>query len=377
MAKNIVILFDGTGNQIKARRTNILRLYGCLDKTEQQVVWYDPGVGTFGAEGSWSKLRQKASEVWGMATGWGLDANVKEAYRFLCETYDHAAGDRIWIMGFSRGAYTARVLAGFLHAFGMMAPVQLNLLAYAYRAYKNIGRRSGEDAFAEIRLHERALDPQRVEIAGLLLLDTVASVIEPRGLLPGAVSYAYTSNNPSVLAVRHAVSIDERRCMYRATLWGEEREVRKPFAAPGSGTPQDVKEMWFAGVHGDVGGGYPEAESQLGKLPLAWLIEESAALGLAYKTRTVNRLVLGTHKDTHYVAPDAGAEAHVSLNWHWWPFEIVPGRDRAAPGRRFLGLTWPLGAYRPIPEGAELHPSVRERQQARPDYRPPNLPPAA
>lgn len=374
MAKNIVILFDGTGNQIKERRTNVLRLYGCLEKSDDQVVWYDPGVGTFGAEGSWSRLRQKASEIFGMATGLGLDGNVKEAYRFLCQTYDHEAGDRIWIMGFSRGAYTARVLAGFLHAFGMMSPVQLNLLGYVYRAYKNIGRQRGEDAFAEIRLHDRALNPQKVQIAGLMLLDTVASVIEPRGLLPGAVTYAYTSNNPSVLAVRHAVAIDERRRMYRATLWGEDCEVRKPFTEPGTGTPQDVKEMWFAGAHGDVGGGYPEAESQLGKLPLSWMITESRKLGLKYVTRTVNRLVLGSHKNTKYVAPDATADAHESLTAGWWPFELVPGRDRAAPGKRFLGLTWPLGAYRKIPEGAQLHPSVQTRLKERSSYRPPNLP---
>ncbi|QPM91231.1 DUF2235 domain-containing protein [Pseudooceanicola algae] len=384
MAKDIVILLDGTSNEIARKRSNVLRLYGCLAKGDSQVVWYDPGVGTFGDANAWSRVRRKISEVWGMATGHGMDQNVKEAYRFLCETYEHGEkdadgnrdSDRIWIFGFSRGAYAARVLAGFVHAFGLIRPVQFNLLDYAYRAYKAIGERSGDAAFAEIRLHERALQPQRVSIEGMGLMDTVASVIEPGRFGPRLASHAYSNNNPSVRALRHAVAIDERRCMYHARLWGEEREYRKPFAPPGSGEPQDVKELWFAGVHGDIGGGYPEAESQLGKLPLDWLIRETAALGLAFNTRTVNAIVLGTGEDSKYVPPVAGADQHVSLSWPWWILEVFPsfGRDAATPGRRVLGMTFPLGAYRPIPDGAAFHPSVAERMRQRPEYRPPNLP---
>lgn len=384
MAKDIVILLDGTSNEIGRKRTNVLRLYGCLKSDEAQLVYYDPGVGTLEAQNAWSRLRRRTAEIWGMATGSGMDRNVKEAYRFLCANYEHGEGgedaDRIWLMGFSRGAYTARVLAGFLHAFGVLRPEQMNLLDYAYRAYKGIGEGAGaredadaEAAFAEIRLHDRALRPQKVAVAGLALMDTVASVIEwgRRGIR--LKHHAYTANNPSVRFLRHAVAIDERRSMYRAALWGPDREVRKPFAKPGSGEPQDAKEVWFAGVHGDVGGGYEEARSQLGKIPLAWLIEETRAAGLRYKTRSVNRLVLGTTEGDKYVAPDPTADQNVSLTWGWWPLELWPSPDRAAPGRRFLGLTWPLGAYRHIPEGATIHPSVATRLQARPDYRPPNL----
>lgn len=83
MAKNIVILLDGTSNGITSKRTNILRLYGCLRKSETQLVYYDPGVGTMGSQGTWSRRVQMASELWGMATGAGIDQNVKKAYRFL------------------------------------------------------------------------------------------------------------------------------------------------------------------------------------------------------------------------------------------------------------------------------------------------------
>jgi uncharacterized protein (DUF2235 family) len=88
MSKNIVILFDGTSNEISADRTNILRLFGCLERSSRQIVYYDPGVGTFGAEDNWLSLSRNFYEVIGLATGWGLDHNVKEAYRFLVENYD-------------------------------------------------------------------------------------------------------------------------------------------------------------------------------------------------------------------------------------------------------------------------------------------------
>lgn len=160
MPKNIAILLDGTSNEISSDRTNILRLYGILEKSDQQLVYYDPGVGTIGAEGAWSRFWRKAHEVWGLATGWGLDHNVKQAYRFLVENYDNgkhsgrnpAERDQIYIFGFSRGAYSARVLAGFIHAVGLIEPRNLNLLDYAYRAYKRVGDKQHEEAFEEIRL---------------------------------------------------------------------------------------------------------------------------------------------------------------------------------------------------------------------------------
>lgn len=113
MPKNIVILCDGTSNEISQNRTNVLRLFGALERSPEQVVFYDPGVGTFGAENAWSYYYRKAIEIWGLATGWGLDQNVKEAYKFLIEYYDDGKRpngknedpDQIFIFGFSRGAY--------------------------------------------------------------------------------------------------------------------------------------------------------------------------------------------------------------------------------------------------------------------------------
>ena len=364
MSKNIVILLDGTSNAIASARTNVLRLYGCLRKSEAQLVYYDPGVGTLGAQGAWSRKAQQASELWGMATGYGIDQNVKEAYRFLVEHYDNGKAkdgerDRIYIFGFSRGAYTARMLAGFLHTTGLIEARNLNLLDYAYRAYKRVGEDATADAFAEVRLYERILDTDRPPIRLLGLFDTVASVIEPGpGLLPRLKSHASTSRNPSVESVRHAVALDERRRMFRALLWPEGQAFRRNRFAPGEGVPQDAREVWFAGTHGDIGGGYPEAESALAKISLAWMIDETRPMGLDYVTQTVNRLVLGQGSEGTYVPPDAFADRHESMNPFWQIVEYLPLPTKA---QGITGLSMTRGRYRDIPSGARIHASAMAR----------------
>jgi uncharacterized protein (DUF2235 family) len=376
MPKKIVLLLDGTSNEISTNRSNILRLYGTLSKSKEQVVYYDPGVGTFGAENTWSQTLRKGAELWGMATGWGLDANVKEAYRFLMENYAVNAnghGDSIHIFGFSRGAYTARVLAGFLHAFGLIEPRNLNLLDYAYRAYKRIGDRPGEAGFAELRLHERILSPHRPTIRFLGLFDTVASVIESGRFGPRLRSHAFTATNSSVQSVRHALAIDERRTLLRPQLWPE-AQVFRPKRFDETGTvAQDAREVWFSGVHGDIGGGYPEKEAALAKIPLHWMIEESRAAGLSYKTGTIDRLVLGASDEGH-VAPNSMGRMHVSMTFGWKLLELLPRRKPEGSHRASLrGWTIPLGEYRAMPAGARIHRSAL-RRYSESGKRPPNVP---
>lgn len=380
MPKNIVILLDGTSNEISADRSNILRLYGTLEKSGRQLVYYDPGVGTFGAENAWLRFWRKAIEILGLATGWGLDLNVKEAYRFLVENYDDGrsgggepgARDNIYLFGFSRGAYTARVLAGFIHAVGLIEKRNLNLLDYAYRAYKGIGE-NGEDKFGEVRLYERILAPDRPPIRLLGLFDTVASVIEHGRYGPRLRSHAYTKRNWSVESVRHAVAIDERRTMFRPQLWPEDQEYwGNPFNKAAA-KPQDAREVWFAGVHGDVGGGYPEAKSGLAKVALQWMIEQTGPLGLFYRTQAVNELVLGQNPNKPYIAPDPDAQPQNSMSWGWSVLEFLPQwrrvGDGVSQGRR---LIMPLFARRPIPSGARIHQSVIDR--AKGGEPPPNMP---
>ncbi len=360
MPKNIVILFDGTSNEITANRTNILRLYGCLEKTPKQVVFYDPGVGTFGAESSFRFVR-KATEIWGLATGAGLGRNVLEAYRFLLDTYEK--GDRIYIFGFSRGAYTARVLAGFLHSLGLINHTQLNLLHYAFRTYKGIGGKGtsaiteDDPAFEGMRHYRRALRPTPVPIAGLGLFDTVASVIEVIRLVPRLRAHAFTHQNPSVAACRHAVALHERRVMFRPQLWPEDQ----PVASEDGETPQDAKEVWFSGVHGDVGGGYPEADSALAKVPLHWMIEETRAWGLRYNNDVIEQIVLGTNPEKTYVAPDPSSEPQNSMGQIWPLLEFLPARARGPQVKHAaFGVHLPLFQPRHVPENAWVHRSVFE-----------------
>lgn len=384
MSKNIVILCDGTSNEISEDRTNILRLFGCLEKSEDQVVFYDPGVGTFGAENSASYYYRRAVEIWGLATGWGLDANVKEAYRFLIKHYNPGNGkdveaDRIFIFGFSRGAYTARVLAGFIHAVGFIHPDNLNLLNYAYAAYKRVGEKAAsasDEVFAEVRLFERILQTKRPVIDFLGLFDTVGSVIESGRFGPRLRSHAFTSTNPSVAAVRHAVALDEKRTMFQPQLWPLGQVHRPKYFQNNSEVPQDAKEVWFAGSHGDVGGGYPEPLSAVAKFPLAWMINEAKTAGAKMKTRTVNRIVLGKSEDK-YVAPDATQPINPSMSLPWALIEFVPRlKRRHVPTTRaqFAGIYIPRFEERYVPEGAHLHVSVIEHNEGPNAVRRKNVP---
>jgi len=395
MSKNIVILFDGTSNDISADRTNILRLFGTLRRSEEQIVYYDPGIGTFGAANAWSKFYRKSFEVWGLITGWGLDQNVKEAYRFLVENYDcgpagangrHPDRDRIYIFGFSRGAYTARVLAGFIHAFGLTSRYHLNLVDYAYRTYKGIPEQeqSGENAaeggdaasaFQSMRLYERMLRNDRPPIKLLGLFDTVASVIEPGKWHPQFKTHPFTRRNPSVEWVRHAVAINERRTMFQPELWTPGQDFWGGPFKPKAVTPQNFKEVWFAGVHGDVGGGYPEEASGQVKIPLDWMIRETQPTGLVYATRTINNIVRGKNAN-RYVPLDPLATLHDSMTWGWKTLEFLPRRVPENSWRRRgnrTGIYLPLEDRRLIPDGAALHQSVKTRMDGS-GYTPPNLP---
>lgn len=376
MQKNIVILFDGTSNEIRSDRTNVLRLYGTLEKSQRQLVGYWTGVGTFGAANSWSYYARKAWEVFGLATGWGLDQNVKEAYRFLVAQYDNGKRsgrrvqprDAIWIIGFSRGAYTARVLAGFLNAFGLIRAENLNLLDAAYSAYKGIVENpDAAPDWDEMNLYDRVLRPDHPPVRCLGLFDTVASVTEFGRYGPRLRAHACTSDNPSVQAVRHAVSIEERRRMFQPMLWPAGQAYHGNRFRKTRGMPQDCRELWFAGVHGDVGGGYPEKDSALAKVPLDWMIRETAAMGLHYRTQTVNMLVLGANPKKHYVGPNPRSPAQDSMTGLWRALEYLPKR-RAEAG--LLGWYVPMGERRPIAPGAIIHDSVQGRSPA-----PPNLPP--
>lgn len=377
MPKNIVICCDGSGNEIEEHQSNVLKLYRVLRKNAQQIVYYDPGLGTMGADNEWGRIKQSTEQVAGLAFGYGLDRNVLAAYEFLANNYKK--GDQIYLFGFSRGAYVVRVLAGFINTIGLLNVYQLHLRGYAYVAYKKVVEGGG---FKPVRVFEQALRPARPPIRFLGLWDTVSTVIVPRKdrlYMPSLRQLAYTESNPSIQTVRHALAIDERRRMYRPYLW---KEGQKFYGGPfdnKSTVDQDIKQVWFAGCHSDVGGGHDEKECGLSKICLEWMIDESPK-GLKFVTQSVNQIVCGVDREGsphRYTPPDPGCTLHTSLKGAWWCIEWLPKHVKhqqdSARGS-FLGFYLPAGEARTIPDDAEIHETVQERIDSVPNYRPQNLP---
>ena len=139
MAKNIVICCDGTGNEFGDSNSNVVKLYSALlIDGRRQIGYYHPGVGTMGAPTAHNKFTKAWSVIMGLAFGAGLLANVGDAYRYLMNVYED--GDNIFLFGFSRGAYTVRVLGGILHMFGLLHPGNDGLIPYIIRLYARTSR---------------------------------------------------------------------------------------------------------------------------------------------------------------------------------------------------------------------------------------------
>lgn len=406
--KNIVVCCDGTGNEISENISNVLKLYRTLRKTGKtkphQVVFYDPGVGTLARPDPWTKFKQDAVAILGLVTGYGLDDNVLAAYGFLINQYED--GDDIFLFGFSRGAYTVRVLAGLIHRIGLLSPQQSNLAGAALTAYKQVEPTStpthaplqGDETDvsdeaaspAPTSKDDRASQFARIvssrwpTIKFMGVWDTVASVIVPRPDRFYAFSLqtlANTRHNPSVRVFRQAIAIDERRRMFRLDPWDEPQAfMHNRFSTTNNAEPQDVKQVWFAGVHADIGGGYPEDESGLSKFPLIWMINEAVEHGLAVDPRTVNQLAWGVQRKGSpfsYVRPDIMRDPHESMSAVWRLLEWLPKSDKYkewSDRKSFLGHYIPKAEPRVIQGGALIHQSVIDRMAAVSTYRPENFP---
>ena len=220
----------------------------------------------------------------GLATGYGLDDKVLASYAFLVHNYRE--GDQIYLFGFSRGAYTVRVLAGLIHKIGLVSPEQVNLAGSGLTSYKQFSSDNQPSLGVELKAFTDGAadaegplpenkDDQAAQFARILstrwptvrfvgVWDTVASVIVPRPdrlYLPSLEELAFTLWNPSVKTFRQAISIDERRCMFRLKKWDDPQTYKPVRFNDSNAAPQDIQQVWFAGVHSDIGGGYPEIES--------------------------------------------------------------------------------------------------------------------
>jgi uncharacterized protein (DUF2235 family) len=371
MPRNLIVCCDGTNNQFGTENTSVVRLVQVLDQDPvKQQLFYDGGVGTLPEIGMVTRLGKWLSKVLGLAFGRGLVTNIGHAYLFLMNNWQ--PGDEIYLFGFSRGAYTVRALAALLHMFGLLPKGSDNLLPYVLRLFSASRAELHQDESAPISDRATAywnlcnsfretfaravpgVSNRHFPVHFMGLWDTVASV----GWVWDPVKFPYTRKNPGVSIVRHAISIDERRCFFRQN---------QLVAAPA----QDSQERWFAGVHCDIGGGYPESMGGLWREAYAWMLQEAVAAGLVVGALAANQVwTRVTPPAKPYLEPK-----QESLRGAWWVAEFLPKRVYSSTLNRKI-LAVGLGRRRRIPSGAQLHASAvaRIREQA-PIYEPRNLPP--
>ena len=343
MAKNIVICLDGTNNQVRAggHNTNVVRLFDMLDLRDpnRQVGYYDPGVGTFSSPAAWTPIARTASRYAGSLFGAGMRHNLGEAYCYLMSTYE--PGDHIFVFGFSRGAYTARALTGMLDVFGILRQGSENLVPYAISEYTkqeskqenlqgskrdwSISREYVRIFGGNVGLRHKGHAP--VHFVGIW--DTVKAA----GHLGRQLRWPFTRQLPHVQTVRHAVSIDEQRRPFVEYL------VYPTSPQHLLKADQSLVEVWFAGVHSDVGGAFPKG-TQLSNIPLKWMAEQAAHKGLLIRSRSYSSLSKQVGD-----AEATGTPHGMKKLW------------------RLLGTR-----HRTIPTGAMIHASVEVRIKHDPAY---------
>jgi uncharacterized protein (DUF2235 family) len=358
MSKNIVVCCDGTGNEFGADdNTNVIKLFSTLLINDSQAGYYHPGVGAMGEPGGRGWFGEKWSQLKGLAFGAGLLDNVADAYRYLMDTY--VDGDVVFVFGFSRGSYTARAVAGLLHMYGLLRPGNEGLIPYIIRMYASKTLEANFLKHTLIPAEDfKATFSRECPVHFEGLWDTVSSV----GWITSPLTLLFTARNPSMHISRHAVSIHERRCFYRQNLWGE------PFP------DQDIKQVWFTGVHSDIGGSYPESQSGLSKVTLEWMLHEAETAGLKIDPCKA-AVVLGKAKPPetwmpHYVRPDGNAQQHVSLRSWWWLLEFLPHRTmELRSGSWVARCKIPLGAPRHIPEGSTIYELAKPHVTWNPSYK--------
>ncbi len=362
----IAIFCDGTWNSPTISiPTHVYQLYQACDQSPDHKALYFEGVGASSkVTGFWRKLLHKMG---GGAFGWGLNANIKEAYQALCQNYQ--PGDKIMIFGFSRGAYTARSLAGMIRKCGILDTPSRRMVNQAFRLYRTAGKQNAPDqdhvwaarrklspnfATSAYDVQKRGDGSHLVRVGYLGIWDTVGALGIPEPLFGplaalwnGRYRFHDTQLSGMVEAARHAVAIDERRVFFVPSLWDN--------LDPGPGGPglnrgdhspnRPYQQMWFVGDHSIVGG---SAEARgLTAFSLAWVLEGAQRLGL--RVETPDRL--------GDLVGDAGI--------------IAPEIDDPSVVYRIAGslLQWRSGPA----QDRDMHPSARDRVTRDPRYRPESL----
>ncbi|MDN5865028.1 MAG: DUF2235 domain-containing protein [Gammaproteobacteria bacterium] len=378
--RRLIVCFDGTWNEPDKGEnpTNVVKLVRaikCKAGDVSQITFYDKGVGTGGP----------LDRIAGGASGEGLTRNMIDGYRFIANNYED--GDEIYAFGFSRGAYTARSLVGFIGLAGIISPLALGSeLRKAIEIYRH------EELNRKHKLERmNALDREfvfgrktGVPIRCIGVWDTVGALGIPGDLGRRLVSKNYFHDvqlSDKVEVALHAIAIDEKRGAFAPTLW-----VRKKGDSPPPG--QTVEQVWFCGVHSNVGGSYVDAG--LSDLALDWLIKRVHELtGLEFDQQYM----------ADHVRPDAygkGVESRTALylGSKLYPYQRLIGQtvpEAGGFGGWFRKTFSVLDRRYEPPDGSEtinemLHVAALERwakpvvwdcpedEEGKPrDYRPVNL----
>ena len=380
--KNIVVCCDGTGNKYGYDNSNVVKLYTCLKENTDQVAYYHPGVGTMGDPRYTTSLGKAYSLVGGLAFGMGFTENMADAYRFLMKNY--ADGDHIYLFGFSRGAYTVRALAGALRVYGLLCEGNEGHLPYLLEMYSAQSRDAYKnDSTKQIKSNDtsdgyRESFSRTVPIHFMGIWDTVSSV----GGIYDPVKLLYDGQNSIVRKIRHAVSVDERRCFFQANLLGKPLSPpQTPVLVENYPSPEDhrqnIVQAWFAGVHSDIGGGYDQKESSPAMDAFRWILAEATDEGLEINEEKRDAILgLPSPKYPGLVSMNKAAKAldrlHSSLTLAWMPLEAFPHKYFDENGKKqWRVFPWPHS--REIPDGALIHPSLRNRILRDEKYKPKNL----
>ncbi|MEM8721903.1 MAG: DUF2235 domain-containing protein [Cyanobacteria bacterium P01_G01_bin.39] len=376
--KRLVVCCDGTWQDLEAGYpTNVVKITQAIkhfdDDSIQQVVYYDEGIGaesnispeedlTFLGAGHREQLLES---IKGGAFGKGIDKNIRDAYSFLCLNY--AQGDEIYLFGFSRGAYTVRSLAGMLYYCGLIKRPHIRKVPEAYELYR--AKLAPHDPkIAQFRQdycyqNSEYKYQDRVPITLLGCWDTVGSLGLPDALphipidkLINRDRYKFhdTTLSPIVENAIHAVAIDETRKSFAVTLMEKSPEAES----------QNLKQAWFPGDHGCVGGG-TATQSKLADSALLWMMQAVDEVGLDLKFDQ------DSIPESEKIDPDPTADYGEKPK-----LKVLSRLTRGKLTGNIRGDLTKVGTYiRPIPETDEIHSTVGERWHKRDDYRPSNLDP--
>lgn len=281
--KKIIVCCDGTWNkpgikdQGKPVKTNVQKIYEAINSGTPEVPqlkYYGQGVGTGFTLGDM---------LLGGSTGLGIDANIMNAYKFLMWNYE--PGDHIYLFGFSRGAYTVRSLAGFIRNCGIMQPSYLHLILEAYNLYRDRSSITHPDSdLMKSFKRTYGISQQETFIHFIGVWDTVGALGIPLkwfDILNRQYQFHDVTISSQIRYAYHALAVDEKRKTFTPTLW----QLSPKAIEDGE---QVSEQVWFPGVHSNVGGGY--ADSGLSDIALQWMIDKAHNTGLEFDKDTLQNI---------------------------------------------------------------------------------------